>query len=270
MKRASPTAPSGPPAAGSTIVYTAVGASDAIGYGSSNVCVPFTQCPNGMGYVQVAARALGSQGFTVSLTSLGIPTGVIGRDFQQLGQSLGRVIAGNFIDDEVPFVSKDATVVTIFAGGNEVNIITGALGAGLGGANQIGYIDSQVQAFGADFSTLLSGIRAKASPRIVILNLPNLAGLPYLANESLSQRQAAQRAAVRMTTTAINSLSASDVAIVDLMCDPRSYIASNYSFDGFHPSDSGYAYIASEVVSAITSSSYPSPKSSCAQMTIVP
>jgi lysophospholipase L1-like esterase len=266
----SPTAPTGPPAPGSFIVYTAVGASDAIGVGSSNVCVPFTNCPNGLGYVQVTARSLTSQGFTVSLSNLGLPTGVIGRDFQQLGQSLGRTIAGNFIDDEVPFVGTTSTVVTIFAGGNEVNLITSALGAGFGGTNQAGYIDAQVQAFGADFASLVSGIRAKASPRLVILNLPNMAGLPYLVSAPLAQRQAAQRAAVNMTTTVINSFQGSDVVIVDLMCDPRTYVPSNYSSDGFHPNDAGYAYIAGEVVSAISSSSYPPPRSSCSQMTIVP
>jgi hypothetical protein len=52
-----PTAPS-PPSATENIVYTAIGASDAAGVGSSAVCIPFTECPNGMGYVQVIARRL--------------------------------------------------------------------------------------------------------------------------------------------------------------------------------------------------------------------
>jgi len=57
-----PAAPSGPPAAGSSIVYTAVGASDAAGVGSSAVCVPFTDCPDGKGYVPTAVRTLKAQG----------------------------------------------------------------------------------------------------------------------------------------------------------------------------------------------------------------
>ncbi len=82
----SPTGPSGPPSPGSTIVYTAVGASDAIGFGSSVVCVPFAlDCPNGMGYVQVGVRALQSQGYKVTLRNMGEPTAVIGPDFQALG-----------------------------------------------------------------------------------------------------------------------------------------------------------------------------------------
>jgi lysophospholipase L1-like esterase len=54
------------------------------------------------------------------------------------------------------------------------------------------------------------------------------------------------------------------------MCDSRSYQPSIYYSDGFHPNDAGYAFIASEVVRAITSSNYPSPQASCAAMTIVP
>jgi lysophospholipase L1-like esterase len=264
-----PAAPSGPPAAGSSIVYAAVGASDAIGHGGSVECVPFTECPAGTGYVQVAARALKAQGFAVALTNLGIPTAVIGRDFEALGQQYHRTIAGNFIEEELPFVPRTSTVVTIFAGGNEVNTITAALGGGAGAADQIGFIDAQVRAFGADYATLVSGIRARAPARLVILNLPNLAGLPYLAQAPLAQRQAAQRAAVGMTTTVINAIGASDVPIIDLMCDPRAYQASNYFSDGFHPNDAGYAFIAAEVVRAITSASYPAPKSSCPQMSIV-
>lgn len=266
-----PTAPSGPPAAGSAVFYTAIGASDANGVGSSAECLFLTDCPNGMGYVPVAVRSLKAQGFTVTNLNLGIPTSVIGRDFQALGQQYNRLIAGNFIDQEMPFVQTNATVVTVFAGINEVNTITAALGGGAGGSDPNAYIDTQVKAFGADYTTLLAGIRARAgSPRIVILNVPNPAGLPFLAGASLAQRQAAQRAAVGMSKTAVNPLVSSSVAVVDLMCDARSYVASNYSSDGLHPNDSGYAFIASEVVRAITTGSYPAPQSSCSAMTIVP
>ena len=168
-------------------------------------------------------------------------------------------------------VPPTSTVVTIFAGVNEINTITSALGNGLGGSDPNGYIDNQVKAFGADYTTLLAGIRARAgSPRIVILSVPNAAGLPFLAGAPLAQRQAAQRAAVGMSKTVVNPLVSSSVTVVDLMCDARSYVASNYSSDGLHPNDSGYAFIAAEVVRAITTSSYPAPQSSCTGMTIVP
>lgn len=267
----SPTAPSGPPTPGSAITYSAIGASDANGVGSSVPCVPFDQTCNGMGYVYVAARQLRSQGFTVTLNNLGIPTAVIGRDFQTLGQAYGHTIAANFIEQEVPFVAAGSTLVTIFSGVNEIDSITAALGGGAGGTNPNGFVDDQVRAYGADYTAVIAGIRAKSSSaRIVALNVPNAAGLPYLAAASLLQRQAAQRAAVAMTRTVVNPLTSQNVIVLDLMCDARSYLRSNYSSDGLHPNDAGYAFMAAEIVRAATSTSYPAPQSSCAQMTIVP
>jgi lysophospholipase L1-like esterase len=270
----SPSGPSQPspipdPSAG--INYTAIGASDAAGVGSSVECVPFFDCPNGMGYVQVATRQLKAKGFTVTLNNLGIPTATIGRDFQDLGNRHNHTVVGNFIESEAPFMTSKATLVTIFAGGNDVNVITGALGAGEGASDQIGYINAQVAAFGADYSALLSSIRAHstASVRIVAINLPNMGAMPFLANASSAQRQAAQRLSVGMTTTVINPLTAQGVLVIDLMCDPRFYQPSTFSSDGFHPSDAGYALMADEVVAAATTS-YRAPQSSCAPMSLIP
>ena len=266
----SPTQPSGPPAAGSMIVWAAIGASDVTGIGSSVPCL-LQDCANGTGYIAVAARQLRAQGFTLELLNLGLPTAVIGRDFETLGQQYNRVIAGNFIEQEMPFVQRNATLVTVFAGLNEINTITAALGAGAGGGDPNGFVDAQARAFGADISTLMRGIGDRAgSPRIVVLNLPNPAGMPYLAGAPLAQRQAAQRAAVAMTRTVVNPLASSSTIVVDLMCDARSYQASTYSSDGLHPNDGGYAFIASEVVRAITSASYGSPQGSCSFMSIAP
>jgi lysophospholipase L1-like esterase len=265
-----PTAPSGPPPVGSTIRYTPVGASDVSGYGSSVVCFPYiAQCLNGTGYAFVAARQLRSQNYIVTVTNNGMPTAVISRGFQNLGQQYGKEILGNFIEHQMPFVPAESTLVTIFAGANDVNVITGALAGGAGSSDRNAYIDQQVRNFGNDYTTLLTGIRSvAASARLIVLNLPNIAGMPFRTKSALAERQAAQRASVRMTTTVINTLP--NVTIVDLMCDARMYQPSIYSSDGFHPNDSGYAIIADEIVKAVTLSSYPAPKSSCAQMTLVP
>lgn len=264
----SPTAPSGPPPAGSTIRYTPVGASDVSGYGSSVPCFPYTDCPSGTGYAFVIARQLRSQNYTVTVRNNGMPTAVIGRSFQDLGRQYGKEILGNFIEHQMPFIPADSTLVTIFAGANDVNVITAALGGGEGSGDRNGYIDQQVRNFGNDYATLLTGIRAIAgSARVIVLNLPNIAGMPFRASASLPERQAAQRASVRMTAV-INSLS--NVTVVDLMCDPRMYQPSIYSADGFHPNDSGYAIMADEIVKALTLSSYPTPRTSCGPMTLVP
>ena len=265
----SPTAPS-PPSPSQTIVYTAIGASDAAGVGSSAVCVPFTECPNGMGYVQVVVRRL-SEGRQVKLTNLGVPGAVLSPEIQSLSGQYPPSAPTNFIASEMPFVARDSTLVTIFAGGNDTNVVGRAAERGAGGSDPAGYIDQQVRGFGTSFSTLLQGIRQRApSARIVVANLPNMAGLPYAAGYTQTQRQGLQRISVGFTTQVINQLTSQGVVVVDMMCDARSYDPANYSSDGFHPNDRGYAYIADMFVNAILSGSAPPPRASCAQMSLVP
>ena len=263
----SPTDPSGPPPSGSIINYSVVGASDTIGYGSSKPCLIYDDC-DGTGYVWVAARSLRSQGFTVNVQQLGIPGAVISRTFEDMAIQYGRNdVLANFIQQEVPFVKKEASLVTVFTGANDVNVITSALGRGAGGSDPTAFIDQSVAGFTSDFATLIAGIRARSqSARIVVLNLPNLAGLPYVAGASLAQKQAAQRASVRITTAVINPTP--NVTVIDLMCDPRFYQSANLSSDGFHPNDAGYSLLGAEIVKAVASASYPAPKSSCSQMVL--
>lgn len=266
-----PSSPSPAPPANSAIFYTAIGASDAQAIGSSVECIiPFSDCPNGMGYVQVAARQLRTNGFTVNLSNFGIGTATVGRDFQDLGNANGHFVLANFIESEAPVMNANTTLITIFGGANDVNVVTSAMGRGAGASDQIGYINSQIKAFGADYATLLGLLRGRApAARIVVLNLPNMGAMPFLAGASAPQRQAAQLLSVGMTTTVMNPLTAQGVLIIDMMCDARSYQAATYSSDGFHPSDFGYAWMAAEVVSAATTN-YKSPQSSCAQMTLIP
>jgi lysophospholipase L1-like esterase len=221
--------------------------------------------------VFVAARQLRALGHTVAVTNSGIPTAAVSRRFQDLGRQYGHEALQNLIDGEVPFVPSSTTDVTIFAGGNDVNIITAALRGGAGSANQTAYVDQQVANFAADMRAVVDGVRARADrARIVALNLPNLGAMPYLATSSRAQQQAVQRASVGITTTAINPLASQGVRVVDLMCEERLYQRSSLAGDGFHPSDTGYALIAGEVVRAITAATHPAPRSSCPQMTLVP
>lgn len=255
-----------PPRTGSALFYSAVGASDVIGYGSSKVCFLFEDC-NGNGYVWVAARALRSQGFTVTVANRGIPGAVISRSFQDLGNQSGREVPGNLIEQSAPFVVPESTHVTVFTGVNDVNTITAALGSGAGASSPAAYIDGKADGFINDYKTLVSIVRGRTpSAQIIVLNVPNVGAIPSLAGASLAQKQAAQRASVRMTN-GINALP--NITVVDLMCDTRFYQAANFSADGLHPNDAGYALMGAEVARAVTlSSSYPAPRSSCAQMTL--
>jgi lysophospholipase L1-like esterase len=256
----------------STVYYTAIGASDAIGYGSSVVCTPYaTDCQNGMGYVQVITRQLQARGSTVTLTNLGLPAAVIGPDFLQLGLKYNRTIPGDFINSEVPFIPRNTTLVTIFAGGNDVNTVATALNGGAGGSDPWGYIDQQIKAFAADFATLLQGIRDRApGARIVIANVPNFAAIPMTKNYTLEQKQVVQKISVGFSTQVVNPLVSQGIAVVDLLCDSRFASAAIFSSDGFHPNDTGYAIMAAEMMNAIISTSYPSPSASCSQMVAVP
>jgi lysophospholipase L1-like esterase len=240
-------------------VYTAIGASDAAGVGSSVVCIPFTACPDGRGYVPTLVRALQAAGRTVTLRNLGIPAQVLSPSIEALGERHGRDIPGNFLDQQLPFVARDSTLVTIFAGGNDANTIGTAIDRGAAGGDVAGYIQQQARSFGADYARLVSGVRDRApSARVIVVNLPNLALLPYVAGRSASDRRIMQELAVALSREA-NGMASHGAVVVDLMCNARSYDAGSYSSDGFHPNDTGYQYLAGEVHRAVDGDPGPPP-----------
>jgi lysophospholipase L1-like esterase len=200
-------------------------------------------------------RALEGQGSTVTLMNLGLPGAVLSPSIQALGNQYGRDIQANFIDQEMPFVRRTATLVTVFAGGNDTNAVATAVDRGAAGGDPQGFIDQRVAEFGRDYGTLVAGIRQRApGARIIVLNLPNFAGLPYTAGYRAEQKRWMQRISVGFARRA-NALASQGAVIVDLLCDPRSYQASNYSADGFHPNDAGYAFMTDKTFQAITAGS---------------
>lgn len=269
MTNSTPTAPGGgnPPAA-NTVSYTAIGASDAIGYGSSALCVPFVECPDGKGYVQLLAKRLKTDGKNVTLLNLGLPGGVLGPEIQAIGNALGIGVLTNFLDNEVPFIASDATLVTVFAGSNDVNTVASALQAGYGGTDNAAYRQARRQGFGRDLRALMAGVKNRApSARVVVLNLPNLAGLPYAAGYSLTQKRALQEIAVAFSAE-VNALSSEGAIVVDVMCDAAFYQPGSYSSDGFHPNDAGYARMADVVYGPASTGQGTAPRASCSQMSM--
>ena len=270
----SPTAPTPTPTAG-PLFYTAIGASDGIGFGSSAPCVPFTDCPDGAGYVQNLRRRLrdSSAGRTVEHRNLSIPGAVLSKAIEDLARDIGQQIselAGNFIERQSPFVPTNTTHVTIFAGGNDANVIGRAALAGRGGSDVNGYIDAQVRQWGTDLEDLVARIRSRApNARIVALNMINLAGAPYVASRPASEKSLMQRIAVGISDR-VNGLTARSVLVVDLMCDARLYLPQNYSSDGFHPGDGGYAVFAEDAFPALKDGTNTPPNTGCAQRRLVP
>ena len=261
--------PNEPAVSENVVNYAALGASDALGIGGSVPCFPFTTCTDGTGYVQQVARRLRSDGKQVTLTNLGIPGAVLSPDTETLGDALGLDIFDDFLERQMPFVPPTATVVTVFAGGNDVNTIGRAIREGHAGANVDAYIASQVEKFGRDLETLVAGIRSRApNARIIALNLPNMAALPYVNGLSSADRRRLQQLAVGFSGR-VNALGSSGVTVLDLMCDGTLYNPSSLSGDGFHPSDAGYTHLANRIYTAATTSTAQAPQASCSFMNVV-
>ena len=270
-KSESPTSPS--PSEG-PIFYTAIGASDGIGFGSSAPCIPFApDCIDGKGYVQSLARSLKATGRPFDWRNLSLPGSVLSRAIEDLARDVGTPIndlVGNFIERQSPFVPTNTTHLTIFAGGNDANVIGRATLAGRGGNDVNTYIDAQVRQWGTDLEDLITRIRARApNARIVALNMINLAGAPYVASRPPSEKSIMQRIAVGISDR-VNALTSRQVLVVDLMCDARLYVPSNYASDGFHPGDTGYAVFAEDALPALRDGTNNQPNTSCGQRRLFP
>jgi lysophospholipase L1-like esterase len=265
--------PTGPTPPDNTIVaYAAVGASDGIGFGSSVPCLPFDpDCPSGTGYVYLLKRRLASDGRTVTLSNRSLPGLVLSDTFLTLGRDIGRTdIPGTFLDQIVPFIPSGSTVITIFAGGNDANVIGQNIRAGRGGGDIRGFIDTHVRQWGTDFEELIRRLRGRApNARIVAINLPNLGAAPYVANLAVQERSIVQAIAVGLTDR-VNAQSSSGLLVVDLMCDPRVYESASFSSDGFHPNDRGYAVMAELAYPAVANGTASTPSSTCAPRRLLP
>lgn len=248
------------------VVYSALGASDANGVGSSVPCLPYADCPNGTGYVPQLVKRYQAAGRGVTSQNLGVAGATLSKTFQDIGNRLNRNVLVNLVDDEMPFVKTDATLVTIFTGANDANAVADGAKNGFGGSSTTAWIDVQIATFARDLQTLLAGVKKRApNARLLMLNLPNFAAMPYAAGLNLGEKQALQAIAVRFNAE-INKLTSQGAIVVDLMCDTRTYDRGNISSDGFHPNDAGYAMFADLLYAAATASGT-APRTSCAAMT---
>ena len=254
------------------VTYSAVGASDGIGFGGSVPCLPFDpDCPSGTGYVYLLKRRLAADGRVVTLVNRSLPGAVLSNTILTLSRDIGRNdIPGTFIDQVVPFISSSSTVVTIFAGGNDTNVIAQNIRAGRAAPDARAFIEAQVRQWGLDFEELIRRIRSRApNARIVAINLPNLGAAPYVANLPTIDRSFVQAIAVGLTDR-INAARSATVLVVDLMCEPRVYEPSSFSSDGFHPSDRGYQLIADLAYPAVANGTSSTPSTTCPQRALLP
>lgn len=258
--------PDQPTVAPDTVNYSALGASDTIGYGGSSPCLPFIECITGTGYVQRTAQRLKASGKAVTLVNLGVPGAVLSPQVQADGNAIGLGILRNLLDDESGYVPNNTTLVTVFIGGNDVNTVGSLIKAGRAGSDVNAYIKAQIQTFGRDLGSMLTRIRTDApDARIIALNLPNMGVIPYAAGRPGDEKRTLQQISVGFSAQ-INALASKGVLVMDLMCDPNFYNPSIFSSDGFHPNDTGYAYLSDLVYPAATTGTAAAPKASCGFM----
>ena len=289
---ATPTAkPSATPAA--AIAYTAIGASDAVGYGASVPCanpptVAVPTCPGGTGYVPDLAKLLARGGAVVTLDDLGISGAVLGPDIlatvnaygplgssdQCTARSASDAYPADFITAELPQLTGTETIVTVFAGGNDTNGIANAA-ACMSIANPPAtqaqvqtFISNEIAAFGSDLQTLLGRVHAKApNAKIYIANLPNFSLIPVGQAQSAAVQQLLAAISVGIDQSVIDRAPALGVPVVDLLCNPQSYVAADFYTDGFHPNDAGYAAFAAAFETQITAAMPAAPNPSCSYAT---
>jgi len=281
-----------PPTAAKTqtlyVGYTAIGASDAVGYGASVPCanpptIANPTCPGGTGYVPDLVNLFTKAGANVTLNDLGISGAVVGPDILSLVNMYGAVgtsdacqprtqgvdaYPADFITNELPNVTGKETLITIFAGGNDTNGIANAAAclSATESASQVqAFVTNEITAFGSDLFTLVAQVHAKApSAKIVVANLPNFSQIPVGQAQSAAAQQLLAAISVGIDLDVIdNNAPTYGIPVVDLLCNPQSYVPANFYTDGFHPDDAGYAAFAAAFYAQITATTPAAPSTTC-------
>ncbi len=247
----SPSEPSDPPPPPNVVNYTAIGASDAIGFGSSSACLPFTPCPEGKGYVQLLEKRLKADGKTVTLLNLGLPGGVLGAEIQAIGNQLGPRHPDELPRQRSP-VCRHRRHARDGVCRRQRREHGGRRGRGRiwrsGRARLRDGAGRRVRPGPEENDGRHQGARAACAHRRA--EPAESRGIAIRRRDTRQpRRRALQNIAVRFSAE-INKLTSQGATVVDIMCDGGFYQVSRYSSDGFHPNDAGYARMADVDVSA--------------------
>jgi len=225
-------------------VYAAFGASDLV-------------APDAWVY-GVATNANTRYGITLTVANLGIGGAVI-------GPAIGALAPNNFspdvLDDEIPNMPSTAKYVSLFVVVNDINVAV--LSAN---ADQTTFLTSYVAGLQIDIGFIQG--RAPGA-RLVVVNSPNVAGMPFAQQFPLATRQRLQAMSNALDDQVINPLATiQNIPVVDLRCIPAAYDPANFNSDGLHPSASGRAILANLVTNALFTN-IPLPPSSCLYTSLV-
>jgi lysophospholipase L1-like esterase len=196
--------------------YTAIGASDAIGTGSSDA--PAT--PNG-GYVFLISDWLDARYSAWTLDNLG----------------MSGYTASNIRDNSLSqAVAHAPNIVTLWVGGNDIkdSVLAKEPTADL------------VARFEPAYTTIVERLRNETDAYIVTANLPDFSRIPVAIFFPADQKALAKAASEALNEIITRVAAANNVPVVDLASNPASYARANFSNDGFHPNDAGYAVMAAQ------------------------
>lgn len=196
--------------------YTALGASDAIGTGSSKA----PAMPNG-GYVFLISDWLDARYAPWTLHNLGA-SGYTAPDIRD--NTLDRAIADK------------PDIVTVWVGGNDVKNSFFAKED----------TATLVARFQPAYTAILARLRNETDAFIVTANLPDFSRIPFASYFGTDLRAKLKADSDALNEVITSVAAANNVPVVDLYADPASYDPANYSSDRFHPNDSGYAAMASQ------------------------
>jgi len=117
-------------------------------------------------------------------------------------------------------------VVTLWTGGNDV----------LKGGS--------AEAFEVALDTMLQRLRTETEAVVVIANLPRMEAQPFAESKSRTERQRLRERSQAFNAVIESVAARHGVPVVDLRGGTLMYDPANFSADGFHPNDAGYAAMA--------------------------
>jgi lysophospholipase L1-like esterase len=239
-----PGTPATPPPAG---LYVAMGDSITFGVGVKVHPVDVeVYCPNGKSYAVLVAKALRKAGIAGQFMDVGI----------------GGAHVDRLINEEIPYLPANATLITIYIGTNDARP----------GAKPNHDAKYFIDLYERQYEEMLKAVHAKApKARIVLVNFPNQRYLNgsdsayKIPEETLPLYDEVSR-----TLTAFIDAHYPAYGVVDNACNPASYDWSMQSNLSVHPNEQGAAILAAAVVKVLSTNTPPAPPSSCKWFTGAP
>ena len=197
--------------------YTALGASDAVGIGAT---------PNTAGYVYLISDWMKARYTHWSLVNRGV-SGYTAPD-----------IVSNTLS---PAIADQPQIVTLWVGGNDI-VKSGAV---------LEPTATLAARYRTAFTTILHRLRTETGAFIVTANNPDISRTPVADGYPSFLKTLAKNDTLALNAIIAEVAAAENVPVVDLYSNPESYNPANFSSDGFHPNNAGYALMAQQFEAVI-------------------